>query len=80
ELFPTSIRSTANAVFIAFSRIGAIVAPILNTAISKTYAPYTFYGSALIAFVVVLFSLMLPETKDKPMDDVTDYTESMADI
>ncbi|CAF1677994.1 unnamed protein product [Rotaria magnacalcarata] len=80
ELFPTSIRSTANAVFIAFSRIGAIVAPILNTAISKTYAPYIFYGSALIAFVVVLFSLMLPETKDKPMDDVTDYTESMADI
>ncbi|CAF3470447.1 unnamed protein product [Rotaria socialis] len=80
ELFPTSIRSTANAVFIAFSRIGAIVAPILNTETSKPYAPYTFYGSALIAFVVVLFSLMLPETKDKPMDDVTDYTESMTDI
>lgn len=80
ELFPTSIRSTANAVFIAFSRIGAITTPIINTSINKTYMPYTFYGSALIAFIVLLFSLMLPETKDKPMDEVTEYTSTMNDI
>ncbi|CAF3343982.1 unnamed protein product [Rotaria sp. Silwood2] len=80
ELFPTSIRSTANGVFIVSSRIGAIVAPIIYTTINKNYLPYTFYATAFLAFIVLLFSLMLPETKDKPMDDVTDYTTSLTDI
>ncbi|CAF3934588.1 unnamed protein product [Rotaria sordida] len=80
ELFPTSIRSTANAVFIVFSRLGAITAPIIYTTISKNYISYTFYASAVLAFVVLLFSLMLPETKDKPMDDIIDYTTSITDI
>ncbi len=73
ELFPTSIRSSANGFFIAFSRIGAIVAPIINTSISSNYLPYTFYVSAGLAVVVVFLSLFLPETKDKPMEDVQDY-------
>ena len=70
ELFPTSIRSTANGFFIAFSRFGAILAPIINTSISKTYLPYTFYLSSFLAALVLLASLTLPETKGKPMDDV----------
>jgi hypothetical protein len=70
ELFPTSIRSTANGFFIAFSRIGAIVTPIINTSINKDYLSYTFYISSILAFFVLLLSLILPETKDKPMDDV----------
>ena len=73
ELFPTSIRSSANGFFIAFSRIGAIVAPIINTSISADYQSYTFYISAGLAIVVVLLTLILPETKDKPMEDVQDY-------
>lgn len=80
ELFPTTIRSTANGVFIVFSRLGAIATPIIDTTINKDYLPYTFYVSGLLCFIVVLFSLMLPETKDKPMDDVTDYTASLTDI
>jgi hypothetical protein len=73
ELFPTSIRSSANGFFIGFSRIGAIVAPIINTSISNDYQPYTFYVSSGLAVVVVLLSLFLPETKDKSMEDVQDY-------
>ncbi|CAF1510855.1 unnamed protein product [Rotaria sordida] len=80
ELFPTSIRSIANGVFIVFSRLGAITAPIIYTTISKNYLSYTFYVSAVLAFVVLLFSLMLPETKDKPMDDIIDYTTSITDV
>ncbi|CAF3695292.1 unnamed protein product [Rotaria sp. Silwood1] len=80
ELFPTSIRSTASGVFIVCSRTGAITAPIIYTTISNNYLSYTFYASAFLAFVVLLFSLMLPETKDKPMDNVTDYTTSITDI
>jgi hypothetical protein len=80
ELFPTSIRSSANGFFIAFGRIGAIVAPVMNTSISTQYLPYTFYGSSILAIVVLLLTLILPETKDKPMDDVQDYNVNITDI
>jgi hypothetical protein len=75
ELFPTTIRTTANGFFIAFSRIGAIVAPILNTSINKDYLPYTFYASSVLAIIVLLFSLILPETKGKPMDHTVNTTD-----
>jgi hypothetical protein len=80
ELFPTSIRSTANGFFIAFSRIGATLTPIINTSIRKDYVSYTFYGSSILAIIVLLFSLILPETKDKPMDDEDDYPVNKTDI
>ena len=71
ELFPTSVRSTANGFFIAISRFGAMATPIINASIHKDYLPYTFYISAVLAlFVLVLSLILLPETKDKPMDDV----------
>ncbi|CAF3329897.1 unnamed protein product [Rotaria socialis] len=73
ELFPTAIRSGANGFFIAFGRIGAIVAPIIDTSINKAYLPYTFYASAGLAFIIVLLTLLLPETKSKSMDAVEDY-------
>ncbi|CAM4818554.1 unnamed protein product [Rotaria magnacalcarata] len=73
ELFPTAIRSSANGFFIAFSRIGAIVAPIIDTSISDEYLPYTFYASAGLALIVVLLTLLLPETKYTSMDDEEDY-------
>ncbi len=79
ELFPTSIRSSANGFFIAFSRIGAIVAPIINTSISVDYQPLTSYVSAGLAVIVVFLSLILPETKDKPMEDVQDYAINRSD-
>ena len=72
ELFPTSIRSSANGIFIAFSRVGAIVAPIIDASISEDYLSYTFYVSAGLAVLVVILTLFLPETKDKSMENVRD--------
>ena len=69
ELFPTSIRGTANGLFIASSRLGAMISPIISASVSDDYLPYTFYTSAVLAFVVLVVSCVLPETKDKPMDD-----------
>lgn len=79
ELFPTSIRSSANGFFIAFSRIGAIIAPIVNTSVGADYLPYTFYASAGLAVIVVLLSLFLPETKDKSMADAQDHSTNRSD-
>ena len=80
ELFPTAIRSTANGFFIVCNRLGAIVAPVINTTVDEDYLPYTFYGSSAFALFVLLFSLVLPETKDKPMDDDKDYKKSAVDL
>ncbi|CAF1314441.1 unnamed protein product [Rotaria magnacalcarata] len=73
ELFPTTIRSGANGIFVACSRIGAILPPIIDTSINKVYLPYTFYASAGLAFIVILLLSFLPETKSKSMDDEEDY-------
>ena len=80
ELFPTFIRSTASGFFVAVSRVGAIVAPIIDASVNKDYLPYTFYASSALAVIVVLFSLTLPETKDKPMDDIPEYARNTTDI
>jgi Na+/melibiose symporter-like transporter len=80
ELFPTSFRSTANGYFIAFGRIGAILAPVISTSISNEYSSYAFYASSLLALLVLLSSLYLPETKDKPMDYTPDYADNRSEI
>ena len=80
ELFPTAVRSSANGFFVASSRIGAIMAPIVNVSISKEYLPYTFYASSILATVVLVLSLFLPETKDKSMDDEQDYVSKVTEI
>ncbi|CAF0957226.1 unnamed protein product [Adineta ricciae] len=80
EIFPTSIRSTANGFFIAFSRIGAILAPVISTLIHKEYLSYTFYASSIFAVVVLFCSLFLPETKDKPMDSEPEHLVSRNEI
>ncbi|UJR16971.1 hypothetical protein I4U23_003869 [Adineta vaga] len=72
ELFQTSIRSTANGLFITFSHLGAIIAPVINTSISDEYLPITFYVSSALAVIVLLLTMILPETKDRTMDDEQD--------
>ncbi|CAF4912248.1 unnamed protein product, partial [Rotaria socialis] len=41
--------------------------------------PYTFYASAGLAFIVILLTLLLPETKSKSMDDEEDYEKNQSD-
>ena len=65
ELFPTSIRSTANGFFIASSRIGAIMASVIDSLVTEEYLVYTNYFSSILGVIVLLLCLILPETKDK---------------
>ena len=69
EIFPTSIRTTTNGLFFSFSRFGVILVPILHTLIPDEYSTYTFYCSALLGVLILLSSLILPETKSKCLDD-----------
>jgi MFS family permease len=69
ELFQTSIRSTANGLFITFSHLGAIIAPVISTSVSEKYLPITYYASSLLAVVVIFLTMVLPETRGKTMDD-----------
>ncbi|CAF0956342.1 unnamed protein product [Rotaria sordida] len=69
ELFQTSIRSSANGLFITFSHIGAIIAPVIDTSVSDEYLAITYYVSSALAVVVLLLTMLLPETRDKTMDD-----------
>ncbi|CAF2784339.1 unnamed protein product [Rotaria sp. Silwood2] len=74
ELFPTSIRSSTNGLAVAVSRLGAITSPIIDASIHKQYLPVTFYVCAALALISALLSLTLPETKDKPLDDIMEFT------
>ncbi|CAF2956415.1 unnamed protein product [Rotaria sp. Silwood2] len=74
ELFPTSIRSSTNGFAVAVSRLGAITSPIIDASIHEQYLPITFYVCAALTLISVLLSLALPETKDKPLDDMIEFT------
>lgn len=68
ELFETSIRNSANGIFIAFSHLGAILAPVIDTSVNERYLSITYYASSGLSFIVIFLTLLLPETKDKAMD------------
>ncbi|CAF4170688.1 unnamed protein product [Rotaria sp. Silwood2] len=74
ELFQTSIRSTANGLFITFSHLGAIIAPIISTSVSEKYVSVAFYLSSFLGVVVLLLTMILPETRGKSMDEEQDYS------
>ena len=76
ELFPTSIRTGANGVATAVSRLGAITAPIIDSSIGEQYLPITFYIYGSLALVVLFFILLLPETKNIALDDVINELNS----
>ncbi|CAF2699516.1 unnamed protein product [Rotaria sp. Silwood2] len=69
ELFPTSIRSSANGFAVAVSRIGAILAPVIDANINEHYLSITFYIYAALALLILLLTCLLPETKNVPLTD-----------
>ncbi|CAF1465490.1 unnamed protein product [Didymodactylos carnosus] len=73
ELFATTIRAFASGFFISVGRIGAITAPIVETLIDDKYMYLTFYIYAGLAFITVGLTLLLPETKNVPFIDKTDF-------
>ncbi|CAF1036205.1 unnamed protein product [Didymodactylos carnosus] len=59
ELFPTSIRGSANGFFTATNRAGAILAAVIDSSIGEKYIRITFYvysAFALLLFINMIFS------------------------
>jgi MFS family permease len=69
ELFPTSIRGLGNAVFVFVGRFGAIIAPIIDTAVGEKYIKITFYVYSALTLLVVGVVCLLPETRNRSFDD-----------
>ncbi|CAF3888681.1 unnamed protein product [Rotaria sp. Silwood1] len=80
ELFPTSIRSSANGFAVAISRIGAILAPVIDANIDENYMSITFYVYAALAILVLLLTFLLPETKNVPLADRIDFRNNQESI
>ena len=65
ELFPTSMRGLANGVFVFVGRGGAILAPIVDTAVGDKYIKITFYGYTVVGLVMIGLVFLLPETRNR---------------
>ncbi|XP_054263783.1 organic cation transporter protein-like isoform X2 [Macrosteles quadrilineatus] len=77
ELFPTSNRNTAIGTSLAVSQLGSISAPYVVDILGKYvwYMPSTLCGG--LALCSVLLTLVLPETRGKPlMDTVQDLKKA----
>ncbi|CAF1071595.1 unnamed protein product [Didymodactylos carnosus] len=75
ELFPTTIRSGASGFFACIGRIGAIIAPLIDTSLKEKDLHITFYIYALLAIIILGLTFVLPETKNQPFQDKIDYTK-----
>ncbi|OWR52188.1 organic cation transporter [Danaus plexippus plexippus] len=73
ELFPTSVRNSVLGFLSVLSRIGQIVAPLVNT-LSENVAGAVFGGFALIGS---LFCFLLPETKDTELPSSLEDTKRL---
>ncbi|UJR37768.1 hypothetical protein I4U23_030461 [Adineta vaga] len=76
ELFPTSIRGTGMGFFILLSRIGSTIAPMIDAKIRHNHllVTYMYYIYAILTFICILLTLLLPETRNVPLADKIDYT------
>ncbi|WKY09443.1 hypothetical protein Q1695_002087 [Nippostrongylus brasiliensis] len=69
ELFPTSVRTLCYSVVQLCSRMGIVIAPhVFSWNEIWPYLPYTFMTIVTI-LDVILFEVLLPETKNKPLED-----------
>ncbi|CAF1322385.1 unnamed protein product [Rotaria sordida] len=75
ELFPTSMRGLANAVFVFLGSFGSILAPIIDEALSDKYVRIPFYFYSGLIIVLVLIICTLPETRNHSFDDEEDRND-----
>jgi MFS transporter, OCT family, solute carrier family 22 (organic cation transporter), member 4/5 len=75
ELFPTSIRGTGMGVFVLFSRVGSILAPIIDAWIDHDQSAmlYMYYVYALLSVLIICLIFFLPETRNVPLAEKIDY-------
>jgi MFS family permease len=75
ELFPTSIRATGAGFFVLFSRLGSIIAPMIDASISQNHLLiiHMYYIYAILIVLCVFLTLLLPETRNVPLADKIHY-------
>jgi len=80
EAFPTQIRSTAYGVCAATGKLGAIVAVFgFSSMLASSGIPSTLYMFGASAFVGLLFSVLVPETKGKSLEQLAEETTKEQD-
>ncbi|CAF3924408.1 unnamed protein product [Rotaria sordida] len=70
------IRGSAVAVAVTISRLGAIIAPVIDSSVVEQYLSLTFYVYGSVALAVLLLILLLPETKNVSLGDTDDNTNN----
>jgi len=80
EVFPTKYRSTAFGISAASGKFGAIVAQIgffqlKDIGGHNAFIPHLFEISALIMFIGLLATLLVPETKGISLEDLADEND-----
>ena len=78
ELFPTSIRGFANAIFVFVGAIGSILAPIVDEALGDNYTRISFYAYSGLIIILALLICTLPETRNRSFED-EDESESITE-
>ncbi|KAJ8249328.1 hypothetical protein GJAV_G00233620 [Gymnothorax javanicus] len=79
ELFPTSIRQTANGLGAMVSRVAGMLSPVLNMlAVYHSAIPTLVYSVLCLASGA--FCFLLPETKNRELPDSTDDLEKNWDV
>ncbi|XP_013877230.1 solute carrier family 22 member 16 [Austrofundulus limnaeus] len=76
ELYPTIIRSLAVGSGSMMCRVGSVVAPFcVNLADVWIYLPQLIVG--ILAFIIGVLTLLLPETLGKPLTTTLEEAESL---
>ncbi|TMW53321.1 hypothetical protein DOY81_001621 [Sarcophaga bullata] len=75
EQFPTVVRNVGIGASSMVARIGGILAPYLNL-LGQIWKPLPLIICGALAFAGGLFSLMLPETRNRPMPETIEDGEN----
>ncbi|KAF8680832.1 hypothetical protein HU200_045529 [Digitaria exilis] len=70
EIFPARLRSTCHGIAGAFGKIGAITG-VFVFRYNENHVPSTLYGLVGCNIVGLLFTLLLPESKGKSLEEIT---------
>ncbi|KAK5650954.1 hypothetical protein RI129_001983 [Pyrocoelia pectoralis] len=74
ELYPTTLRNSASGMNMMFAKIGGMVSPfIIGLEKVEWYAPFVTFG--VIAVLMPLLLIPLPETKNTEMPELVDDIE-----
>ena len=69
ELFPTTMRGLANAVFVFVGSFGSILAPIVEELLGHKYIQISFYVYSALIIILAFIICTLPETRNRSFDD-----------